>query len=959
MKKISITGAKEHNLCNVSLDIPRDSLVVFTGVSGSGKSSLAFDTIFSEGQRRYVESLSSYARQYIGQLEKPDVESIEGLSPAIAIDQKTASQSPRSTVGTVTEIYDYLRLLYAKIGVAHSLETGEALTAYSLDRITDEVAAWKTGSKLQILSPVVRGRKGDYNALFAQLLKEGFVRARIDGEEVILDELPDDHRLERNKLHDIDVVVDRIVLKQDDKTYQRLSTAIEKALKKSDGYVMVQNLSNNPPSDTNYATKMGTAGKVSGEMQEMSPRLFSFNSPYGACSDCDGLGVTYALSEELLVPDATKSLSQGAIAPFQKFTGRYYNSFLRRLAKEYKLSIEKPFKSLSKREKDLLMYGEKNADKTMNDDLSGTMDDDDDDWFQSIQEFDGVLNILKRRYLYGSEATKRYINNFMKESTCTACEGKRLQPFSLSVTLTSNKTNKDEKNIADLCALSINDAQRWVSRVGETLSPIHMEIARQPLIEIEQRLQFLVDVGLEYLTLNRSAKSLSGGEAQRIRLASQIGSGLSGVLYILDEPSIGLHQHNNLQLIQTLCKLRDKGNSLIVVEHDEETIRTADWVIDIGPGAGIQGGQILVEGHKKDLEACALSITGQYLSGKKKIEVPKKRRKGNGEKLTIHNASLHNLKNVTVDFPLGTLTTVTGLSGSGKSTLVFDILQKALHYHFGRYHVKPQGYDDITGLEHLDKVIAIDQSPIGRSPRSNPATYTGLFDLIRQMYARSEEAQIRGFNPGRFSFNTKGGRCEACRGVGYIVREMQFLANVNVPCDICHGRRYNEDTMSVLINEKSIADVLEMSVAEALTFFEHSSKIKNHLQTLMDVGLDYITLGQPATTLSGGEAQRIKLATEFNKKSTGQTLYVLDEPSIGLHWHDLEKLILILNRLVDQGNTVLVIEHNLDVIKVSDHLIEMGPESGEKGGELVTAGTPEAIAKHASSYTGQYLKDYL
>lgn len=966
MNEIRVRRANEHNLSDVSLSIPRDKLVVFTGVSGSGKSSLAFDTIFSEGQRRYVESLSSYARQFIGQFEKPDVESIEGLSPAIAIDQKSASKSPRSTVGTVTEIYDYLRLIYAKVGVPHDPNTGEALSTHTLQSIYNAIWRMPEGSKLQILSPVVRGRKGEYNAQFRQWRKEGYVRVRIDGEMHLLEELPEDYRLERNKRHDVELIIDRIVLKPDDAIKQRVMEALEASLKKSDGYVVVQQFGDNGQESKDYAFSMhlsagGDEDEGSASVEEMSPRLFSFNSPYGACPRCEGLAVQLEIAEDLLVPEPDKSLEEGAIAPFEKFTGRYYPTFIKKLAKKHQLSITTPFAKLKPEEKNFLLYGEFSK-KIAGDALvhegfgfNNGEDEDDSDWFDFVGGFDGVINIMKRRLQHGSDSTKSYIRTFMRERECEACHGARLKPFSLAVTVGNDGQGK---NIHELCELPIRDALLFVQTVPETLTEFQMTIARQPLHEVEQRLRFLLEVGLDYLTLARPAATLSGGEAQRIRLASQLGATMSGILYILDEPSIGLHQHNNNQLIQTLQKLRDQGNSLIVVEHDEDTIRAADWVVDIGPNAGVHGGRIVAEGPPKVLMKNPASLTGQFLSGKRSIQIPESIRAGNGNHLTVHNATFHNLQNVTVNFPLEKLICVTGLSGSGKSTLVFDLLYKAVRYHFGEHLVKPDGYKKISGLEHIDKMIDIDQSPIGRSSRSNPATYTGMFDPIRNVFTNCEEAKVRGYKPGRFSFNVAGGRCEACKGDGVIVKEMNFLPDVHITCEVCEGKRYNQETLEVTYHGKNIADVLDMTVAEAYEFFHTLPRIQKMLGILNDVGLHYIKLGQPAPTLSGGEAQRVKLATEFVRRSTGKTLYLLDEPSTGLHWADMENLLHILNRLVDQGNTVVVIEHNLDFIKVADHVIDMGPEGGVRGGYVVAEGSPREVAQCEESYTGQFLKRY-
>lgn len=966
MNEIRVRRANEHNLSDISLSIPRDKLVVFTGVSGSGKSSLAFDTIFSEGQRRYVESLSSYARQFIGQFEKPDVESIEGLSPAIAIDQKSTSKSPRSTVGTVTEIYDYLRLIYAKAGTPHNPETGESLSTHTLQSIFDTVRRLPEGSKLQILSPVIRGRKGEYNAQFRQWRKEGYVRVRIDDEMHLLEELPEDYRLERNKKHNIELIIDRIILKTDDTTNQRLMEGLQAALKKSDGYVVIQLMDQAGETAKEYAFSMHLSGGSEDEegnsaIEEMSPRLFSFNSPYGACPRCEGLAVQMEIAEDLLVPEPEKTLEEGAIAPFEKFTGRYYGTFIKKLAKKHGFSLTTPFAELKAEEKNFLLYGEFKKKVTTDAlvhegfGLSSDEEEDESDWFDFVGGFDGVISIMKRRLQHGSDSTKSYIRTFMRERECEACHGARLKPFSLAVTLGNDGQGK---NIHQLCELSIRDALLFIQSVPETLTEFQLTIARQPLHEVEQRLRFLLEVGLDYLTLARPAATLSGGEAQRIRLASQLGATMSGILYILDEPSIGLHQYNNNQLIQTLQKLRDQGNSLIVVEHDEDTIRAADWVVDIGPHAGVHGGRIVAEGSPKLLMNTKESLTGQYLSGKREIKIPEKLREGSGKSLTVHNATFHNLQNVTVQFPLEKLICVTGLSGSGKSTLVFDLLYKAVRFHFGEHLVKPDGYKKISGLEHIDKLIDIDQSPIGRSSRSNPATYTGMFDPIRNVFTNCEEAKVRGYKPGRFSFNVAGGRCEACKGDGVIVKEMNFLPDVHITCEVCEGKRYNQETLEVTYHGKNIAEVLDMTVAEAYEFFHTLPRIQKMMGVLKDVGLHYIKLGQPAPTLSGGEAQRVKLATEFCRRSTGKTLYLLDEPSTGLHWADMENLLHILNRLVDQGNTVVVIEHNLDFIKVADHVIDMGPEGGVRGGHIVAEGTPKMIAACEESYTGRFLKRY-
>jgi excinuclease ABC subunit A len=938
MDTLTVHNACEHNLKNVTLSIPRDKLVVFTGVSGSGKSSLAFDTIFAEGQRRYVESLSSYARQFIGQFEKPAVEAIDGLSPAISIDQKSTSRSPRSTVGTVTEIVDFLRVLYARVGEPHCPQCAQPIAPQSAERILDTLWAWPLGSKLQILAPMVRGRKGEYNALFTQLRKEGLTRVRIDGELHRLEDLSEDHRLAKTKKHTIDAVIDRIVLKHDDLTRSRLYTALKTALKKADGFAIVQDVGENTE---RFFSEMLACPTCDVTFEELAPRLFSFNSPYGACGTCQGLGVAYAFSERLLVPDGSKSLLDGAIPPFQKLVGRYFERFLKKLSAQYGVRVNVPFDELSAAEKQLLFLGQRS------DELPPVAEDEGEpDWFDWVASFDGLIPMLTRRLSMGTASEQNYLEGFLQENDCPACAGSRLKPVALSVTLGG-------LNIHQLCSRSIKEALYTVRTLE--LAPTQQEIARQALLEVANRLQFLLDVGLDYLTLARSAATLSGGEAQRIRLASQIGAGLSGVLYVLDEPSIGLHPVNNTQLIQTLTHLRDQGNSLIVVEHDEEMIRSADWVVDIGPGAGPHGGQVLAEGPPEALEAVMASVTGAFLSGRRQLPVAHTPRDGTGENLTLVGATRHNLKNVTVHFPLGKLIAVTGLSGSGKSTLVFDLLYPALLYAQNPLRVRPTGYNELLGVEHLDKIIPVDQSPIGRTSRSNPATYTGIFDPIRQVFAATELAKIRGYGPGRFSFNMKAGRCEVCKGAGEVTHEMNFLPDVHTRCEVCNGSRYNAETLEVTYQGKTIADVLNMTVNEALGFFERQPRIHRLLQVLVDVGLGYIGLGQPAPTLSGGEAQRIKLATEFCRRDTGQTLYLLDEPTVGLHWHDLDNLLTILNRLVDAGNTVMVIEHNTDFIRACDYVIDMGPEGGERGGQVLAEGPPQVIAQCPESLTGRYL----
>ena len=976
MDVIQVHNANEHNLRHVDVTIPRGKLVVFTGVSGSGKSSLAFDTIFAEGQRRYVDSLSTYARQYMDQLEKPNVDAIDGLSPAISIDQKTASRNPRSTVGTVTELLDYLRLLYARVGQPHCPDCGVPIESQSIQRITDTLMGFPIGTRLQLMAPVVRGRKGEYNALFQQLIKEGYHRVQIDGETHLLEELPPDYRLEKTKRHNVSVVLDRIVINDDhDKDKEartgllaRLTQAIETSFKKAEGFMALtywlpEGSGANAGKEFNqlFSLKLACPECDQG-FEELAPRLFSFNSPYGACPTCEGLGVAYEVSEPLLVPDGSLSLQEGAIAPFHKLLGKYYRGFIKGLAKQYGLAIDKPYDSLPANHKHLLLYGteDENARRPRSSLMSkATADDDayDDDaeamWADMAEQFEGIVPILERRMQVGSPAQKEYIQPFLVEIDCPACHGKRLKPLSLAVTLGG-------LSLYDLGELSLSKALYHIQSLSGSLSNTQLMIAREPLKEIASRLGFLIDVGLDYLTFNRRTATLSGGEAQRIRLASQIGSKLSGVLYVLDEPSIGLHPHNTAQLIETLKHLRDLGNSLIVVEHDEDTIRQSDWIVDIGPLAGQHGGHVMVSGPIAELEASTTSLTADYLYKRKELTLPAQRREPSGEAITIKGATRHNLKNINVSFPLGQFICVTGLSGSGKSTLVFDLLYPLLQYHFGKHRTKPTGYKEAKGVEHIDKFIHIDQSPIGRSPRSNPATYTGLFDTIRNLFSQCDEAKIRGFTPSHFSFNVKAGQCPQCKGDGYHRIQMQFLPDVFTPCTSCHGKRYKPNVLDVLYYGRSIADVLAMTVEDALGFIgPHSKTAQTMLQVLADVGLGYIQLGQSSTTLSGGEAQRLKLATEFCKRSTGKTLYLMDEPTIGLHWQDLEHLLTLIQRLVDAGNTVVVIEHNLDLIKMADHIIDMGPMGGLHGGELVVQGTPEIVAAHSDSLTGRYLAPYL
>lgn len=936
---IVVRGANCHNLKDVSVSIPKNQLVVFTGVSGSGKSSLAFDTIFAEGQRRYVESLSAYARQFLGQLDKPDVESIEGLSPAISIDQKSTSNNPRSTVGTVTEIYDHLRLLFARVGTPHCPECGKEIKPQTLDQIVNAILRLEEGTKIQILSPLIRGRKGEYTGLFSELRQEGFIRVRVDGKTYNLDE--DEIKLAKTKKHDIEVIVDRIIVK--DSARSRISESVHTALKKSDGLVLVDFMGEK---QIIYSEKLACS-ECELSFDELSPRMFSFNSPFGACPTCSGIGAHLEVSPNLVVPDERKSLKQGAIYPWAKTGNPYYMEILASVSKHFEIDMETPWENLSEEHRKIILYG--SPEKVL---LSHA------DFKRLHQKcyygrHEGIIPYLKKRYdASSSDLVRGEVEKYMDSIPCPDCKGARLRPLSLAVKING-------KSIADACDMPINECHEFISGLFLTLSEYHIAIVKQLLSEIRERLKFLLDVGLNYLTLSRMAGTLSGGEAQRIRLATQIGSGLSGVLYVLDEPSIGLHQLNNEQLLNTLFRLRNLGNTLIVVEHDEEIIRSADWIIDIGPKAGVHGGEIIAEGTPYDIEEVKESLTGQYLRGAKSIKIPKQRREGNENSINIINAHKNNLKNIDVEIPLGKIVSVTGVSGSGKSSLVFDILQPYVKHKLGRNIPKPQGVREITGLENIDKIIDIDQSPIGRTPRSNPATYTGTFDHIRALFALTNESKARGYAQGRFSFNVKGGRCEACSGDGIIKIEMNFLPDVYVPCEVCKGARYNRETLEVKYKGKSISDVLEMTVEEAYDFFKNIPKIANKLQTLHEVGLDYIKLGQSATTLSGGEAQRVKLASELNKRSTGKTLYLMDEPSVGLHWYDLSKLIDIMNRLADSGNTILIIEHNLDIIKISDWIIDMGPEGGNAGGTIIAQGTPEEIAQVENSYTGQYLKKML
>ena len=940
-KYIVVKGAKEHNLKNIDVKIPRDKLVVLTGLSGSGKSSLAFETIYAEGQRRYVESLSAYARQFLGQMEKPDVESIEGLSPAISIDQKTTSRNPRSTVGTVTEVYDYIRLLFARIGVPHCPKCGKEIKPQSIDQIVDAIRALPERTKFQILAPVARGRKGEFVKTFQDARKNGFVRVRVDGEMMELGE--DIPHLDKNKKHTIEIVVDRLVVKEG--MEKRLADSMETALEMAHGLALVDVIDG----EEMYFSQNYACDDCGISMEELSPRMFSFNTPYGACPSCTGLGNIIKIDPDLVIPDKSLSINQGAIQG-SGWSGTEPGSISRMyyegMAAHYGFSLDTPVADLPKDILDKILYG------TGGEKIKLTYDRKYAKGMQ-LARFEGVINNLERRHRESnSEWVKAEIESYMVNMPCPDCGGTRLRKEVLAVTV-------DGLNIHEVCELSIAGAKKFFSELTAKLSKKDAMIAKHILKEINSRLSFLVDVGLEYLTLSRSAGTLSGGEAQRIRLATQIGSSLMGVVYILDEPSIGLHQRDNDRLIATLKHLRDLGNTLLVVEHDEDTMLAADYIIDIGPGAGIHGGEIVAEGTAQEIMQCENSLTGLYLSGKKKIYVPQKRRKGNGNKLELFGVSHNNLKEVNVQFPLGTFICVTGVSGSGKSSLINEVLYKELANRLNGAKRHPGKFKKIKGLEHLDKVIAIDQSPIGRTPRSNPATYTGLFGDIRSLFAMTPEAKARGYSAGRFSFNVKGGRCEACTGDGIICIEMHFLPDVYVPCEVCGGKRYNRETLEVRYKGKNIYEVLEMTVEEGCSFFENIPKIQRKLQTLYDVGLGYIKIGQPSTTLSGGEAQRVKLATELSRRSTGRTIYILDEPTTGLHTADVHKLVEVLQKLVDAGNTVIVIEHNLDMIKTADYIIDLGPEGGDGGGEIVAFGTPEKVAKCEHSYTGKYLKKYL
>lgn len=933
LNSIIVKGAREHNLKNIDVTIPRDKLVVISGVSGSGKSSLAFDTIYAEGQRRYMESLSAYARQFLGRMEKPDVDYIEGLSPAISIDQKGQSHNPRSTVGTATEIYDYLRLLFARVGHPHCPQCGREIAPQTVEQIVDNVLALPSGSRIMVLGPVVRDRKGEYQSLFSDLRRQGYSRVMVDGE---VHELDEDLKLEKNKKHSISVVVDRLILGQDG-LESRLSDSVETALKLGNGVAEIDIVGGDRLvfSERFACTECGIS------LGEIEPRTFSFNSPHGACPSCGGLGVKMEVDPRLVIPDKELSLAQGAIKPYQWQSWYFYQ--IVDLAHRYGFSLDTPVKNLKEEDLNLLLYGEGGRHYRYRNRYGRVR--------EHTEGFEGVIPYLERLYRdTESELTREEIERYMVSSPCTACGGKRLKPEALAVLIR-------DKNIADVSAMSVEEALHWVSNLEEGFSEREKAIAKEVIKELHSRIGFLEDVGLDYITLDRPSATLSGGEGQRIRLATQIGSGLMGVLYICDEPTVGLHPADDYRLIATLKKLRDIGNTVIVVEHDEAMMRAADWIIDIGPGAGEHGGRVVASGTVEDIMASTESLTGDYLSGRKKIPVPSSRRLGNGKEILIRGAKENNLKNIDVAIPLGKFVCVTGVSGSGKSSLIDEVLYKTLAQKLYRSRDLPGKCDGIVGVEYIDKVINIDQSPIGRTPRSNPATYTGVFTPIRELFSTVPEARLRGYTPGRFSFNVKGGRCEACKGEGYTQIEMQFLPDVTVPCEVCHGRRYNREALEIRFKGKNIAEVLDMTIEEALEFFEHFPKIKRKLETLKDVGLGYIRLGQPAPTLSGGEAQRVKLATELSRKSTGKTLYILDEPTTGLGFDDVAKLLIVLHRLVDSGNTVLIIEHHLDVIKNADWIIDLGPGAGDKGGNVVVTGTPEEVSLHPTSLTGRYLKN--
>ena len=936
---IVIKGARVHNLKNIDVEIPRNTMTVVTGISGSGKSSLAFDTIYAEGQRRYVESLSSYARMFLGQMEKPDVDSIDGLSPAISIDQKTTSKNPRSTVGTVTEIYDYLRLLWARIGIPHCPKCGKEIRQQSVDQIIDQLMALPEGTRMQVLAPVIRGRKGEYQKVFEDARKSGFVRVRVDGS---IYDLSEEIKLDKNIKHTIEIVVDRLVVKPD--IARRLTDSVETATHLSGGLVVIDRLG----AGEELTFSQNYAGPDCGiSIEELTPRMFSFNNPYGACPTCDGLGMKMEVDPERIVPNVKLSLNEGALkaSGFQTLDENSISrTYMRAMSEKYGWSLDTPWEDLPKSARKMILYGTGTDVLDVRFSWEGNK--------HKPRPFEGIIPNMQRRYMDGftTNSAKEDIEECMSPIPCAACRGRRLKKEILAVTVGG-------KNIAEFTELSINDALDFID--GLQLTQKEQQISDLILKEIRSRLKFLQNVGLEYLTLSRSSGTLSGGESQRIRLATQIGSSLMGVLYVLDEPSIGLHQRDNDKLLATLQRLRDLGNTLIVVEHDEDTMLAADYVVDVGPGAGVHGGEIIATGTAQEIMQCENSLTGQYLSGARRIPLPHERRKGSGNVLRIRGAQENNLQKVDVDIPLGTFTVVTGVSGSGKSSLINEVLYKALAAELNGARTRAGKHDGIDGLEHLDKVIAIDQSPIGRTPRSNPATYTGLFGDIRELFSKTQDAKARGYGPGRFSFNVRGGRCEACTGDGLIKIEMHFLPDIYVPCDVCKGKRYNRETLEVKYKDKNIYEVLDMTVAEALPFFENLSKIRKKLQTLYDVGLSYVKLGQSSTTLSGGEAQRVKLATELSRKATGRTIYILDEPTTGLHSYDVHKLIEVLQKLVEGGNTVVVIEHNLDVIKTADHVIDLGPEGGDRGGTIVAAGTPEEVAQVEQSYTGKYLKKML
>ena len=952
---IRVVGARVHNLKNITVEIPRDKFVVITGLSGSGKSSLAFDTIFAEGQRRYVESLSAYARQFIGQMDKPDVDYIEGLSPAVSIDQKSTSHNPRSTVGTVTEIYDYMRLLFARVGIPHCPICGREVVKQSAQEIVDAVEKLEDGTRLLVLAPLVRGRKGTYQAVFEEIRKAGFARARVDGQVHNLD---DEITLDRYKQHTIEAVVDRLVIshpndREEKKAARtRLTDSVETALKFGEGYITLHLVDKGKDASFSEHLSCPEHGISIGEIE---PRTFSFNTPHGACPDCQGLGSKLEIDPERIIPDPDRSLNEGAVASLEwsgpKEEGGYYWQSLEAAARAYKIDLNKPVRELTKEQMDVVLYGTGERQVQM------TYHNSNGNEFKFSRAFEGVITNLERRYREtNSEYIREKISEFMSDRPCPTCNGQRLRPEAIAVTV-------DDTNIIQATSWPVNKTLDWAQKLSSSKSPLNTRqkaISERIMKEITERLGFLVNVGLDYLTLNRSAATLSGGEAQRIRLATQIGSRLVGVLYVLDEPSIGLHPRDNSRLLTTLKGLRDLGNTVLVVEHDDETIREADWIVDLGPAAGEHGGRVIAEGTPKDILANPKSLTGAYLSGRKKVEIPEERREGNGKTLKIVGARANNLKNIDVSIPLGKLVCITGVSGSGKSTLMTDILHNALAAKLMGARSIPGEHERIEGIDHLDKIINIDQSPIGRTPRSNPGTYTGLFDEMRNLFAELSESKVRGYKPGRFSFNVHGGRCEACQGQGELRIEMQFLPDVYVPCDVCHGTRFNRETLQVKFRDQySIADVLDMTVDHALTEFKNYPRMLSKLKLLQEVGLGYVKVGQPATTLSGGEAQRVKLAKELSRRATGRTLYVLDEPSVGLHAADVHKLIEVLQRLVDTGNSVLIIEHNLDIIKVADWIVDLGPEGGDRGGELIAEGTPEQVVKNKKSYTGQFLKAHM